>query len=421
MTGEDAMDGWTASEANQLRELLDLKLQAFARRLKIHQRTVIRWRDGATDPAAALWEDLDNLLIEAVRKLAPWLNLNQLSKMNRRDILKLLAASTNIPLAGVDVLWNGSLSEVSNTSLSSLEDISTVLASKYNTSPSHMLLGSVGGHLEKAAGLLRTAAMQPSQRQRLESIVADAAIFMGGLSMQTGRLAQADAHLGLAKKMALQASNMALLSQVLAEQALLDYYEQSPEKANDDPRPRVDRLEEAQGLANRHAAPIVQMAISGWLAEDKATAKDSYGADQALEYSQVALEKARLEGSSGTGFCSSRGLYSGWGEGKLEGFRGAVELTLKRPSAASTFETSMQLTQSMRGRALRLTGLAKALIACKQPQEACDSLAKAHTIGLIHGSAIILHHVFSARVLMPTEWNGLQYVRELDERLGWGT
>jgi DNA-binding transcriptional regulator YiaG len=45
------MDGWTAKEANQLRELLNLKPDAFARRLKIHQRTVMRWRDGDTDPA----------------------------------------------------------------------------------------------------------------------------------------------------------------------------------------------------------------------------------------------------------------------------------------------------------------------------------------------------------------------------------
>jgi hypothetical protein len=52
-------------------------------------------------------------------------------------------------------------------------------------------------------------------------------------------------------------------------------------------------------------------------------AKDGYGADEALERSQAALEKAKLEGPSGTGFCSSAGHYSGWGEGKLERFRGA--------------------------------------------------------------------------------------------------
>jgi hypothetical protein len=116
--------------------------------------------------------------------------------MHRRDILQLVAASAGLPLAGVDLLWNGLLTEVSTTSLSSFEDIGTVLASKYNGSPSHILLGSVAGHLEKASALLRTAAMQPIQRQRLESVVADAAIFVGVLSMQTSRLAQADAHFG---------------------------------------------------------------------------------------------------------------------------------------------------------------------------------------------------------------------------------
>lgn len=225
------MDGWTASEANELRELLGLKPEAFSRRLKIHQRTVIRWRDGETDPAAALWEDLDNLLFESARKLASWLNLDQFNKMHRRGILKILAASMDVPLAGVDLLWNGLLTEVSNTSLSSLEDVTTVLGAEYNTSPSHTLLGSVTGHLEKASGLLRSAAMKPIQRQRLESIVADAAIFVGVLSRNTGKLAQA-----------------------LADQALLGYYGQSPEEANNDPRPRIDLLEEAQALATRHGA-----------------------------------------------------------------------------------------------------------------------------------------------------------------------
>jgi hypothetical protein len=36
------MEGWTASEANQLRELLGWKLETFARCLKIHKRTAIR-------------------------------------------------------------------------------------------------------------------------------------------------------------------------------------------------------------------------------------------------------------------------------------------------------------------------------------------------------------------------------------------
>jgi DNA-binding transcriptional regulator YiaG len=64
---------WTASEADRLRELLGWKPEAFARRLKIHPRTVIRWRDGDTDPTAALWEDLDNLSLTPLVSLRPGL------------------------------------------------------------------------------------------------------------------------------------------------------------------------------------------------------------------------------------------------------------------------------------------------------------------------------------------------------------
>ncbi len=414
------MDGWTAREANQLRELLGLKPEGFAHRLRIHQRTVIRWRDGETGPAAALWKDLDNLLIEAARKLAPWLNIDQLGKMNRRDILKLLAASTGIPLAGVDLLWNVLLTEVSNTSLCSFEDITAVLGSQYNASPSHVLLGSVTGHLEKASGLLRTAAMRPVQRQRLESTVADAAIFVGVLSMQTGKLAQADAHFELAEKMARQASNMSLLAQVLAEQALLDYYEQSPAKADDDPRPRIDLLEESHALAKRHAPPMVQFAISGWLAEDRAAAGDGSGAEEALEWSRAALEKGTREGASEAGFCSSMCLNGGWGQGRLERFRGSVAVALNPACALGTIEASLRLTTDPRGRAAGLVWLAKALIACTRPQEACDCLAEAYAIGMSFSSVATLHLVFGARVLMPTEWNRFKCVQRLDEQLGGG-
>jgi hypothetical protein len=216
---------------------------------------------------------------------------------------------------------------------------------------------------------------------------------------------------------------MTLLAQVRAEQALLHYYEQSPDQANTDPRHRVTLLEEAQALATRHAPAIVQMAINGWLAEDKAAAKDDYGADEALERSQWALEKARTEGPVGKGFVSSAGNYSDekWGEGKLEGFRGAVELSLGRTSAIDTITNSLQLKTNARSRATGLADLAIALIACKQPEQACACLTEAHTIGRNEGSAIILHHVFSARALMPREWNQLRCVRELDERLraGW--
>ncbi|MGH8883688.1 MAG: hypothetical protein ACRDYX_00630 [Egibacteraceae bacterium] len=427
------MERWTASEANQLRELLGLRPEAFARRLTIHKRTVLRWRDGDTDPAAAIQEDLDNLLSEAARKLAHWLaldqldQLDQLAKMHRRDLLRLLAASSNIPVGGID-LWNGLLTQVSTTSLESLEEITTVLASLYRTSPPHLLLSPVTGHLEKASALLG-AAMKPSQRRRLESVVADVSVFVGVLSMHTGKLAQARAHLWTAEKMAQQAGNMALLPLVYAEQALLDYYSQAPTKDNDDPRLRIERLEDADQLARRYAPAIVQMIISTQLAEDKAAAKvitlgsvaaakDAYDADKALERSGLALAKAQGEGPVGTGFCSSAGVYSGWDQGRLEGFRGAVELSLGRTSAIDTITTSLELKTVPSVRAYGLIDLAIALIGQKRPEEACDRLVEAHAIGLDRGSAVILHTVFSARTLMPPKWNTLRCVRQLDDRLG---
>jgi hypothetical protein len=58
-----------------------------------------------------------HLLIETAHKLAPWLAPDQLNKMDRREILKLLSTSTDIPLGGIDLLWNGTFSRISNTAL----------------------------------------------------------------------------------------------------------------------------------------------------------------------------------------------------------------------------------------------------------------------------------------------------------------
>lgn len=416
------MERWSHDEFGELhRAMGEPPQEAFAEWLELGVRSVQRWlSEPGKQPNVPVSRNLDAKLRQAVRERIVWLPVYLVNQMHRRDLLRLLYAAASIPVGGGSLVWNARLPRVSTATLGGLEEVTTVLASKYNTSPAHTLLGATTGHLEEVSGLLKTAVMKPNQRQRLESIAADVAIFVGSLSMLSGKSALADAHLELAKKMARQAGNEALLAQVLAKQALLDYYEQSPDQAGSDPHPRIGLLEEAQALARRHAPPIVQMAISGWLAEDKATAKDGYGADEALEQAGHALHKAQAKGPAGIGFCSSAGGYSGWGEGSLEGFRGTVELSLGRHSAIDTITASLRLKKNPGSRAIGLVDLAIALIAQKEPEAACDRLSQAHTIGLARGSSTILHHVFSARMLMPPEWNGLKCVRELDERLGRG-
>jgi hypothetical protein len=365
-----------------------------------------------------LWDDLDDLLMEAARKLTPWLAPDQLVKMYRREILKLLAASAVVPVGGVD-LWNGVVSEVSNSCLSSLEQITTVLAGRYYRDPPQLLLGPVMAHVEKASALLG-GVMQPSQRTRLESIVADAAVFAGCLSRQSGKLAQARGQLRFAEETAEQAGNMVVLAHVYAQQALLDYYSQAPDGNHGDPRSRVALLEQADELASRYAPAIIQVATSAWLAEDKAVVKDAFGADEALERSRRAFEKAQLEGPVGTGFVSSAGTYSVWDEGNLQGYQGTVELTLGRSSAIDTIQTSLQLKHNPRRRGTGLADLAVALSACDQPEEASACLGEAHTLGLSQGSATVLHHVFTARAQIPPKCNRLRCIRELDERLRMG-
>jgi hypothetical protein len=339
------------------------------------------------------------------------------NQMQRRDLLSLLAAAAATPVGGESLVWSAGLPRISTAALNGFEDITTVLASKYNTSSPHILLGSVTGHLEGVTAALKNSVMEPNHRQRLESIVADVSLFVGALSMHSGKLAQADAHLELAERMANQAGNMTLLAGTYAQQALLHYYSQAPGGQHDNPKDRIELLEQADQLAGRYAPAIIQMATSAWLAEDKALAKDGYGADQALERSRSALHKAQIEGAVGSGFTSSAGHFSGWDEDRFEGLRGGVEVSLGRKTAIDTITTSLRFKTQPRWRASGLVDLAIALIAHKQPEETCARLIEAHTIGRSQGSATILHHVFSARAQMPRTWNSLRCVRELDERL----
>jgi hypothetical protein len=126
--------------------------------------------------------------------------------------------------------------------------------------------------------------MQPSQRRRLESLVADGALLVGALSMHSGQLTQAGAYLGTAESLAEQAGNMVVLAQVYAQHVLLSYYSESPRSVESSAQDRITRLEQADQLAGRYAPPVMQMAISAWLAEDKAAAKDGHDADMALEH-----------------------------------------------------------------------------------------------------------------------------------------
>jgi len=418
------MERWTKDEFCEFyRAMGEPSQEAFAEWLGMGVRSVQRWlNEPDKRPNIPTSRLLDAKLRQAVHQRIGCLSIDFVNQMHRRDLLRMLYGAASIPVGGASVVWD-TRPRLSAEGLDGLEEVTTVLASKYTTRPAHTLLGAAAGHLEEVSGLLRNGVMKPTQRERLESIAADVAIFVGVVSRQTGKMAQAGANLELAKKMARQGGNMTLLAQALAEEALLDHYERSPETADDDPRPRIDLLEQAQALANRHAPPMVRMAINGWLAEYKAVAREGSDADSALEQSRGALEKAKLEGQFGVGFVSSAGRYNGCGEGKLEGFRGAIELALSRPSAIDTIERSLQLKKNLRSRATGLVDLAIALIGCKRPDEACDRLKRARLIGLAYGSVTILHHVLSARMIMPPEWSQLRCVKQLDDllRSGWAT
>lgn len=174
------MERWTHEEFCECYRIMDEPPQEeFAEWLDVGPRSVQRWlNEPDKRPNVSVSLHLDNKLRQAVRERVRWLPADQVKQMQRRELLRLLAASAVIPVGG-SLVWNARLPRISTAALSSLEDITAVLASKFNTGPSHTLLGAATGHLEGVSGLLQSAVMEPTERQRLESIVADVCIFIG--------------------------------------------------------------------------------------------------------------------------------------------------------------------------------------------------------------------------------------------------
>ncbi|MGH8907067.1 MAG: hypothetical protein ACRD0K_11235 [Egibacteraceae bacterium] len=419
------MERWTYEELHELHEVRGRPTyEAFANWLHMSPRSIRRWLTKPDErPNMELSRRIDAHVRMEVHRRHPRLPVSRVEYMDRRSLLRVLAVGVAAPIGGMSMDWDASSTCVSAATLDVLEGITTALAAKYRVAEPRALLGAVTGHLEEIHGLLGNAAMQSSDlRVRLEAIGADAAIFVGGLAVQAGRLAHADAYLGLAERLARQSDSMGLVAQALEWRSLLHWVgasAQGPGRRQataTDPRPRVALLTEAESLAARHAAPVVQMGISGELAQQLAAAGDAYAADAAVERAWRAFDRVRT-GDAVTGFGSTVGSYSGYGQGVVMSKQGGVELVLGRVgNAVETLTASLPLEETAYSRACGLITLARACIALDQPEEACAHLGQAGDAMAACGSTVLVAGFRRTCVSMPPEWASLACVKEMNER-----
>jgi tetratricopeptide (TPR) repeat protein len=413
-----SVERWTAEEIFTLFDYLGCSVEGFAQRIGADEATVRRWRRSGKGPShAVLHKALDDLLVEAVRKVAPWLPAHKVKRMKRRDLLRLLTTGALLPIGEMDFLpLNGAPPRIGPSTLDSLEATITALASTYNTSSSRLLLPAAVAQLDEACGLLLHGSMSPDQRAGLQAIVGDIATFAGFLSCNCGQLGRARAYLSLAEEQAQAAGDMALLAQALGGQSLL-YAPMLTGGRSGNAKEAVTLLERAVKLADRYAPQIVRASLYALLAEQQTAAGNAAKADEALGLAARALQAAQAEGPVGSGFCSSTGRYAMWNEDRLHSFRGTAEMLVGRPQAASTLTHVLKKITSPRWRATALTDLGAARVQ-KHPEEAARHLGEAHSLSVDLTYTTGVQRILGVRERFDPKHANLAAVRELDERLG---
>lgn len=417
MTG-DWGEQWLAGEIARLRHARGLSKASFADSINIHRRTVSRYERGATAATNhRIIEALDNLLCQTVREAAPGLTPIQVRQMHRREALKLLVAGAAPAGAGaaLSAPSNGRPRRVGDSGLTHLRAVTTGLAQLYPTVPSGVLLQPAAAHMEDTARLLRRS-MLPDQRQRLQIVIADAAMLVGYLACNEHRPGQADATFRLAERHARETGDNALLVTALTAQSFL---RSSVEGGGRSPSPEaLALLEEASELAARHGPALTRAATYAWLAQERAASKDPSGAEEALERAESALEAAIAEDLPLSG--ATADYYFLPSDDRLARFRAVCDLALERPQhAVETLTETLARVDGPRRRVVILADLGGALAGQDQPEEACGRLVEGYRLS-VEDYPMGLERIVGVRAGFPPAFAALACTHDLDDLLRHG-
>lgn len=407
---------WSAAAVTQLRSALGVNKTSFAERLEVHRRTARRWEQGDTTATDhRIITALDDLLCETVCQVAPWLTPIQVRQMQRRDVLRLLATGTFVPLSGVPLLRNGSPHCIGTSTLTHLQTVSAGLAGLYATVPADALIGPAAGHLEEATHLLRES-MLPSQRQQLHTIIGDLGVFLGYLSFNTHRPAQASAYFHLAEDHAREADDHELLVRAMVASSCVHSNIANGQRLPSQAARTI--LEHADDLV-RQVTPRLQALVTVHLAEERAASRDERETHEALSRSEQAFAVAEDDVSVGYHPCAVADYHSlSNGEG-LDGYRGVCEILLGRGERATDILTNaFTRTHAPRRQSIILTDLAEAFSQQDEPHESCARLDQAYLICQEHYFPLGVQRIFGVRARFPESFTGLDCVTKLDERLG---
>lgn len=338
---------------------------------------------------------------------------------DRRQVGKTFGAGLVASLVPADMLERiaGALEQphVDAGLIDSLDVVTSALAAVNLERPPGVLIEPSRGHLKTVLELLGEP-MDPGDRVRLTAHAAEIALFVGWLSFNLIRRADARACWALAESLAWEAGTDDALARALASASLLPSVTFRG-GVGGDTKAAVKLADRAYALAGG-SPPLARSWMAGRAAVEHAAAKH-LGAEH-VRMSMRLFEDAQraLGAASGEVGGVHGGRFGVWDQPRLEGFRGTALVLLGRDDDADRC-LSAALTEPLddRRRVLLLADLGLARIN-GHPEQSCADLAKAHRFATSARYPNGVRRILGVRDRLDPRCANLARARELDDLLG---
>jgi hypothetical protein len=341
------------------------------------------------------------------------------SDVDRRLFLQIwsaLSATVALPLGTIERVaasLAGASRIVDDHVVEALESVTTALGQRYFTTGPQDLIGPVRTHLNGLTGRLHQP-MGERHRQQLNSVTGGTAAMAGWLSYVLDRPGDARAYFTLARDVAQQADDAALLAHALGGLSLL--YSSVPRGGDGgDTATALELAIEGERVAQR-APALTRSWLAARVAAEHAAGGDARSSDRAMGQARDHLEQASGLEPVGT---FNYGDFFGWNAGHLDGYRGSCEVLLGRPKQAADVLSGLLMTTSptmvRRLSAIR-TDLAVASLQLGDVDAACDQAVEALGVAADTGYTLGLARLQGLRTKLGP-WRTHSGVRELEDRL----
>ncbi|MGH8904660.1 MAG: hypothetical protein ACRDYA_23990, partial [Egibacteraceae bacterium] len=290
----------------------------------------------------------------------------------------------------------------------SMRVIADALSSTYAIAKSADLLGPAREHLSGVVNGFHRV-MLPGERSELLAVAVDMACLCGWLSRSSGAVGDAHAYVALAVDFAEASAQPELAARAFGSQSILKSSLYVPGPQSGDPREALELLERAMPGAE---AGILRAWLALRAAEEHAVLGER---DACLRYLEIA--QSELGRGDGSGFFSTQAFFPSW-DAELAWRRGRCSALLGEAEPALTeLRAAAGSTCSKRMLALIQADTALAWVVTGEPEPTCAAAMHSLDVCEAINYAVGVQRILEVRARVDPRHEGLECVRELDQRL----